>query len=374
MYNNAKSSIINKVNLFIIIKTINAKLNINKIDPNRIIDIMKFIKEINLHLIINKFNYNVELINDEIVRLYLINSSSMRLPLQNTKEDQKNEMKYHTTQVIDDDSNNLTNLSFNKNKVLDNFNNHFQYNDIILFVDTKYQNLSNTDTALFNFNISNNTKNKQVRSGSITAVGNITNIVQFEIVPFSIPFVSTADNIHGKITLSLREFTSDCIEAYENAAFHFIFSAEVKKNSIMLTPDNSIYKFRKPITELNELTLRFGSPLTPIIFPKDRLRTRPIDYSNSPGILEFNENHNLQTGDIISIDEFISDDMAADMDILAEINGEHPIVVIDCKRISINIGFRKLQTPTVGQTIEVYFLSKRIMFPLKVKYIINDST
>ena len=38
--------------------------------------------------------------------------------------------------------------------------------------------------------ISNNTKNKQIRSGSVTAVGNITNIVQFEIVPFSIPYKS----------------------------------------------------------------------------------------------------------------------------------------------------------------------------------------
>jgi hypothetical protein len=150
----------------------------------------------------------------------------------------------------------------------------------------------------------------------------------------------------------------------------------VKNNSIILNPDNKIYKFRKPITRLDELTFQFGSPLTPIIFPKDRLRTLPINYLNNPGILEFNENHNLQTGDMILIENFISDDLAADMDLLAEINSKsgHPIVVINCKQISINIGFKKLKAPTDGQTIEVYFLSKRIMFPLKIKYIINDST
>lgn len=372
-YNEAKSNIINKNNLFIIIKIINEKLKIDKINSNLVIDIMNFIKEINLHLLIVKLN-DIDLINEEIVKLYLANRIGSQLT--DGHEIQKTELKSHTTKMIDDDSNNLTNTSFHKDKILNNFNNHYQYNDNILFIDTKYQNIAKRDLSQFNFNISNNTKTKQVRSGSITAVGNITNIVQFEIVPFSIPFVSTADNIQNKITLSLREFTADCIEAYENASFHFIFSTEVKKNSIILNPDNKIYKFRKPITRLDELTLQFGSPLTPIIFPKDRLQTLPINYLTNPGVLEFSESHNLQTGDMILIENFTSSDPAADMFILDEINSKsgHPIVVINCKQISINIGFKELKAPIIGQTIEVYFLSKRIMFPLKIKYIINDST
>lgn len=370
-YNAKKSKIINKENIFTIVKIINNELNINTINNELIVDFMKFIKEVDLRLLILNLQ-NVNQINNKIVELYINNK--IKNESTDVHEMRKYEMHNHTTKLIDDDSNNLTNLSFNKKDVLSNFNNHFQYNTIIIFLDSKYQNIANRDSSLINFNISNNTKNKQVRSGSVTAVGNITNIVQFEIVSFSIPFKSSADNIQNKITLCLREFTSDCIEAYENSPFHFIFSSEVKKNSIILSPNNKVYKFRKPITHLNEITLRFGSPLTPIVFDPDRMTSLPIDYSKDPGILTFAQDHNLQTGDMITITNFTSNDPAADMFILDEINNPvgHPITRVDCTSISINIGFKQIRSPIPGQTANVYFESKRVMIPLKITYIIND--
>jgi hypothetical protein len=373
-YNELKEKIINKENIFAIVKTINNKLNINTINNQLIINFMKFIKQVDLRFLIINLK-NVDNINSKIIDLYINNIKTENIDIH---EIRKQTVKEQITKVLDDDSNNMTYLSYNKNLTLQSHNNHndLQYNDIIIFLDSKYQNIANRDLALINFNISNNTKNKQLRSGSVTAVGNITNIVQFEIVSFSIPYKSIADNIQNKVTLCLREFTSDCIEAYEDSPFHFIFSTQVKKNSIILEPDNKIYKFRKPITQLNELTLRFGSPLTPIVFDKDRMTSLPVDYTKDPGILTFSQDHNLQTGDMITITNFTSNDPAADMFILNDINDPngHPITKIDCKSISINIGFKQIRDPIPGQTVDVYFESKRIMIPLRIKYIINDST
>lgn len=374
-YNEIKSQIINKANIFVIVKNINNELKIRNINNELIIDFMKFMKQVDLRFLILNLK-SLDDINSKIIKLYI--THRIKDLKYDTHEMQKVTVKEQVTQILDDDSNNMTYLSYNKNLMLQSHNNHndLQYNDIIIFLDSKYQNIANRDRSLINFNISNNTKNKQIRSGSVTAVGNITNIVQFEIVPFSIPYKSMADNIQNKITLCLREFTSDCIEAYENAPFHFIFSSDVKKNSIILEPDNRVYKFRKPISHLNEITLRFGAPLTTIVFDPDRLTSLPIDYNKNNGELIFTENHNLQTGDMVTISDFISNDPAADMYTLERINNPtgHPVTRIDCKTISINISFKSIKDPIPGLAVEVYFLSKRIMFPLKIKYIINDST
>lgn len=140
--------------------------------------------------------------------------------------------------------------------------------DINILIDSRYQNLSNQDRSKFSFTIVSETKNKSEGSGTIIASTSLQNIVEIEVFPFSIPYFTDADNYYKKITMSLLELSASSIDAYENSQFHFLFDIEKRLNLLYLTPINKIFRFHKPIAKINELTIRFGSPLAAITFEK----------------------------------------------------------------------------------------------------------
>jgi hypothetical protein len=246
--------------------------------------------------------------------------------------------------------------------------------DSNILIDSRYQNLANTDRSNIPFTIVNNSKTKIPGSGIITSIGLIQDILEIEIFPFSIPYISAADNYYKKITMSILELSSISIDAYEDSQFHFMFKSEKNKNLIDLTPINSVFRFYKPIAELTNFTLRFGSPLNPIVFDKDRLYTSNIDYTANPGILTFSENHNLLSGDIIYITQFTTDDPARDFNIINEINDKngHLCTRTNNLSISINVDFTLVTSPN-DALVEVYFGSKRILMPMRIRYMYNPN-
>ena len=152
-YNEIKSQIINKANIFVIVKNINNELKIRNINNELIIDFMKFMKQVDLRFLILNLK-SLDDINSKIIKLYI--THRIKDLKYDTHEMQKVTVKEQITQILDDDSNNMTYLSYNKNLMLQSHNNHndLQYNDIIIFLDSKYQNIANRDRSLINFNIS----------------------------------------------------------------------------------------------------------------------------------------------------------------------------------------------------------------------------
>ncbi len=240
-----------------------------------------------------------------------------------------------------------------------------------LLIDTRYQNLANTDRSKFVFSILNDTKNKTEGSGIITSTSTISDIVEIEIFPFSIPYLSDADNYYNKITLTIMELRSSCIDAYENSQFHFLFTCVKNKNLLDLTPVNNIFKFAVPIKSINDLTIRFGAPLSTVTFDKDRLSTLSIDYNSNPAHIEFSDEHNLLSGDIIYFTDFTTLSPADDLDIINSINSTrgHICSRISNKIISINIDMNLVKYPDTNLSCNIYFGSKRILLPLKIKYL-----
>lgn len=245
--------------------------------------------------------------------------------------------------------------------------------DSNILIDSRYQNAANLDKSKLVFNIVSDTKNKTPGSGVITSVSNMRDILEMEIFPFSIPYISMADNYYKKITLSILELSAVSIDAYEDSQFHFIFQSNIVGNTIELTPINKVFKFHKPISRISEFSLRFGSPLNPIVFDKDRLYTSSINYVSNPGILVFSESHNLITGDLIYIQEFTSNDPAGDLNIINEINKAqgHICTRINNTSISINVDFNQILNPINGLSVLVYFGSKRILLPIKFRYLVS---
>jgi hypothetical protein len=249
------------------------------------------------------------------------------------------------------------------------------WRDSNILIDSRYQNIANSDRSRIVFTIVNNTKVKTPGSGVITSISNMRDIVEIEIYPFSIPYMSAADNYYQKITLSILELSAISIDAYEDSQFHFIFQGKINGNLIDLTPINKTFRFFKPITRINEFSLRFGSPLSPIEFDKDRLYTQSINYASNPGIITFSEAHNLVTGDLVYIENFDTLTPAQDLNIIEEINNTqgHICTRINNTSVSINVDLTQiaLASQIPGLSVLVYFGSKRILLPLKFRYLIG---
>jgi len=243
--------------------------------------------------------------------------------------------------------------------------------DINVLIDSRYQNRSNQDRSKFMFSIVAETKNKTEGSGTIIASSVLKDIVEIEVFPFSIPYFSDADNYYKKITMSILELSASSIDAYENSQFHFIFDIEKRLNLLYLTPINKIFKFHKPIGRMNELTIRFGSPLATITFEKDRLPTRSINYTSNPMVIQFYEAHSLLSGDIIYINDFETLNNAQDLGIINEINTPkgHLCSRIDDTTISININAQNIKFPDPNKECMVYLGSKRILIPMRIRFL-----
>ena len=264
---------------------------------------------------------------------------------------------------------NTENDQINFTKIL-NYESLLRDSNILL--DSRYQNLSNMDLTKIQFTIMNNSKIKVPGTGIITSIAPMRDILEIEIFPFSIPYSSNADNYYQKITMSILELASVSVESYENCQFHFMFRATKNKNLIDLVPINPVFRFFKPITKLADFTLRFGTPLTPIIFDKDRLYAT-IDYTSNPCVLSFNENHNLVSGDLIYINDFTTLNPAQDLTIINTFNDSNGYLCtrISNIEISINIDANQILNPDPNLSINVYFGSKRILLPLRIRYFYN---
>lgn len=243
-------------------------------------------------------------------------------------------------------------------------------------VDSRYQNISNTNRSLLQFSLLTDTKVKQIGSGTITIIGNVEKVVSLTVPPFNIPYSDKADNYYKKVTLIILELISDCVETYENGKYHFIFSTVQVGNLLILTPDFPTYEFKKPVN-LQEMTLSFGSPLVPITFDKDRLIVDTIDYANiEPGEITFLEPHYLGSASLIYFVNFVTTNPSENVELLSFLNRleGHRATRTGDLTVTINFDFSTLLNPIANgaQIVEIYFGSKRIQFPLKIGYRVDN--
>lgn len=408
-FSNFKAKIYSKDNLKSLIsklETINSK-KLNKFEINNFVE---FLKKFNYDKLYNTFfdktknEVNITSVNDHLINIYMIDIGRLKSSFDiheflkkeiNDKGMTKGTTDYNFGNLISK-SPTTTNKESNKEIITQNISSsnlpnlisktdqieftkilNYQslWRDSNILIDSRYQSIANSDRSRIVFTIVNNTKVKTAGSGIITSISNMRDIVEMEIYPFSIPYMPAADNYYQKITLSILELSAISIDAYEDSQFHFIFQGKINGNLIDLTPINKTFRFFKPIARINEFSLRFGSPLSPIIFDKDRLYTSSINYASNPGILIFSESHNLVTGDLVYIENFNTLTPAKDLNIINEINSSqgHICTRINNTSISINVDFTQiaLASQISGLSVLVYFGSKRILLPLKFRYLIG---
>lgn len=246
-----------------------------------------------------------------------------------------------------------------------------------ILVDTRYRNVSGIQSNKFVFNlVQNNNNSLNPGSGDLSIGGkNIKSIIKMEVPSFNIPFVNVADNFYKKITMTINELKTDSFGAYENSNFHFMFSYESLGLLLKLTPDNNgLYTFKYPINP-KSLSFSFGSPFVPISFDLDRMYALDLDYLSNNGVITFNQQHNLGSGDIVYITGFSTLNNTDNINIIATINRleGHIITVESATSISINVDFTSIINPDPTNTPFIYFGSKRIIFPLILTYLVDQS-
>jgi hypothetical protein len=253
-----------------------------------------------------------------------------------------------------------------------------------VIADSRYQNMVNTDRTKIVFNLISNSKTRSDNGGII--IGNvIKDIVQIEVSSFTIPYKPVFANFYNKITLSINEWVSNSFEAYEGGQFHFIFEIDkIDNNLIYLRPTDAVYSFSKPMNYIDNFTLSFGAMLPKITFDADRMYVSSFDYIDIYGIITFNSEHNLVTGDLVYLSGFSTPDTARDVTIINKVNRNsgHTIVKKDNYSVLLNIDLSQIryeypvgtgQYPidTFTQDVLAYFASKRIMIPFRMRYLTN---
>lgn len=410
--NKIKNKLYSKDNLKILINKLESSTK-QKITKTELVNFINYTKEFNFNKVYTNYKDNIDAINNNFINLYLVNLGKIKSSFDiheflkkeiNDKASVKGTTDYNfglngskiskpdtpkqsvniiqqqipqVTQSVSQNVSNIPNLLTKQDQIefTKIINYQSLWRDSNILIDSRYQNIANKDRSRIIFTIVSNTKNKTPGSGAITSISNMRDIVEMEIFPFSIPYIAAADNYYQKITLSILELSAVSIDAYEDSQFHFMFQSKINGNLIDLIPINRVFRFFKPITRINEFTLRFGSPLNPITFDQDRLYSSSINYATNPGVITFAESHNLITGDLIYIQNFTTLTPAKDLNIIEEINNPqgHICTRINNTSLSINVDFTQiaLASQVPGLSILVYFGSKRILVPIKFRYLIG---
>lgn len=218
-----------------------------------------------------------------------------------------------------------------------------------LNLDSKYRSLNDDGTRIYVWNHVNNVIRRQ---GSVNTVGVIRDIIEMRVYPFKIPYVANADTDMNIITMLIEEFSAQSIIGHENRKYHFIFKATVLGDWIELDPypmNEGRFYFNKPITTLDTLSVSFGSPLQPVVFDTDRLSSSVIGYA-SPTIIRTSSNHNLASGNVVTIGSFTSENTIYDSTLIAAVNAinGHTVTVLTSNTLSIPVDLSSMRNSITG--------------------------
>lgn len=175
-----------------------------------------------------------------------------------------------------------------------------------LLLDSRYRNIENDGTEYFKWCNINNACTSQ---GSVNYIGEMQDIISIKLMQFRLPLAKNVNNIYKRVTVLIHELGSQACVAHEGRKFHFMCMPCRDNPSpgwLELCADDHCkgeYKFAKPITILDNITISFGSPLDIIKFDPDRGQGRIISYDTITTI-DFKTNHNLSTNDVIYITDF----------------------------------------------------------------------
>ena len=214
-------------------------------------------------------------------------------------------------------------------------------NTAYFMLDTRYRILENDGTTYFKWGHINNLVRSQ---GTFNSVGNVRDIISIKLCQFRMPLVKSADTPYKRISILIHELCPQSFVAHEERRYHFLGNFDDHNPApgwIEVDPGENCggeFKFNKPVTHLDMITISLASPLEPVVFDPDRACGVITSYAN-PTVIEFPSNHNLLNNDIVYISQYTSVNPSMDGNILRSINISKGLVatVTTPKEITIPI-------------------------------------
>ena len=249
--------------------------------------------------------------------------------------------------------------------------------DYIMF-DSKYRILNESKNANITEFIWGYTPGKTIQVGNVNSSSEIENIVCLRLQSFCMPYgIEFYDGLssYTRISVVIEEISAQSYIVSAVKRSHWI----LKHNEFKSTPDtkriefsaddfnNGEYWFNKPITYLDNLTIKIGSPTLPISFNYDR-DTCTATYGN-PTIITTTYPHKFTGSTYITLSNFTTNDPITDKAIIDSINSSSEIkaTVIDSTNLSIPIDTSTI-IPVIPLTFNVFFEDRRIIMHLEVLY------
>jgi hypothetical protein len=216
-------------------------------------------------------------------------------------------------------------------------------------LDSRYRSLDNDGTTFFRWNAVYDDSDIQ---GGFNINQRVRDVVAIKCFPIKLPYIGTADNDYGRVTLLFQEFQSQSFAGHENRKYHFVFATDVQDRWIHLRSHNyndGVHKFAIPLTQISTLTVTFGSPLQPIIFDQDRMHITIATYGANT-IFNSLSPHNLETGDLVYITNFITFNPPVNAPVIGQINNQNGNVItyIDDYNFYIDVNTTPVYNQGVG--------------------------
>ena len=194
-------------------------------------------------------------------------------------------------------------------------------NHAYFLLDTKYRVLETDGTTNFKWTYMNSTTQAQ---GTCNAVCDIRDIVTIKIMPHRIPAVATAITPYKRISMYIEEIPIQSFISHDRR-FHFIGDTKIQDEPpyqwVEIDPSkyyHGEYKFNKPITHIDTMTINYATPLESVIFDKDRL-LGTVTIGNSTTIV-FTESHNINNNELVYIDNFTTTNPLKETSLRDEMN------------------------------------------------------
>jgi len=187
-----------------------------------------------------------------------------------------------------------------------------------LNLDTLNRVLTDDGTMLKSWDFSSLPVSSQ---GSVNSVQSIRDIVQIQTAETCIPIYDRwVHDTHKKIFVLIKEFSPQAYIREKGRRYHFVYDADTKLANSRSDPDPPLYKiklipvmnwgkykFEKPVTTLNSLTLQYFDAYGPITFDPDCMNfIVASNYNANPVLFDTADgsNHNLYDGDIVYFRDF----------------------------------------------------------------------
>lgn len=240
----------------------------------------------------------------------------------------------------------------------------------IIPIDSKNRSLTNSNQNEYAWNI--NYASKPGDIGDIQVMDTITQIIQLKIGSFWLPLIPST-GYYDKIRMLIKEFISQSVlvndfnistgnNQPQISYFQFEFNiTQTEADRVFLEPINPIYSFRKPISQLNRITVSFFSPFGIIPYQTDR-DTYSITFGTNPTLLNLTNgtNNGLATGDLIYI---IYAGTGTNLD--TQLVSSSGFIITKTSQTQFSIPLDSTGYTGSYGGLEVYYGSRRIFFPLE---------